>query len=97
MQSSVSYRDLLFIPIVYVQWPMIGRPAWCHIFGEKNVSTLWPNPVVSILGSPVMKSRVKSLATPYSTRNINGSCKGFLFENKLGWSGVVVIEVDWLS
>ena len=23
---------------------MVGRPAWCHILGEKKVSTLSPNP-----------------------------------------------------
>ena len=25
--------------------PTIGRPAWCHILGEKNVSTRSPNPL----------------------------------------------------
>ena len=27
---------LLFAPIVSVQWPMVGCPAWCHILGEKE-------------------------------------------------------------
>ena len=22
-----------------VEWPVVGCPAWCHILGEKNVST----------------------------------------------------------
>ena len=35
VQSSVSCRDFLFIPIVSVQWPKVGRPAWCHILSEK--------------------------------------------------------------
>ena len=39
VQSSVSCCDFLFIPIVSVQWPMVGRQAWCHILIEKNVST----------------------------------------------------------
>ena len=35
---------LLFVSIVSVEWPVVGRPAWCHIHGEKKVSTLSPNP-----------------------------------------------------
>ena len=31
---------MIFMPIVFVQWPVVGRPAWCHILGEKKVSTL---------------------------------------------------------
>ena len=44
VQSSVTCCDFLFIPIVSVQWPMVGRQAWCHILSEKNVSTRSPNP-----------------------------------------------------
>ena len=43
VQSSVTCCDFLFIPIVSVQWPMVGRQAWCHILSEKNVSTRSPN------------------------------------------------------
>ena len=35
VQSSVSCCNFLFISIVSVQWPMVGRPAWCHILSEK--------------------------------------------------------------
>ena len=35
---------LLFASIVSIEWPVVGRPAWCHIPGEKKVSTLSPNP-----------------------------------------------------
>ena len=38
---------LLFASIVSVEWPVVGRPAWCHILGEKKVSTLSPNPIYS--------------------------------------------------
>ena len=44
VQSSVSCCDFLFIPIVSVQWPMVGRIVRCHILSEKNVSTRSPNP-----------------------------------------------------
>ena len=37
---TVSWGDVTFIPIVSVEWPVVGRPAWCHILGEKKVSTL---------------------------------------------------------
>ena len=37
---------LLFASIVSVEWPVVGRPAWCHILGEKKVSTLSPNPLM---------------------------------------------------
>ena len=36
---------LLFASIVSVEWPVVGRPEWCHIVGEKKVSTLSPNPL----------------------------------------------------
>ena len=39
VQSSVTCCDFHFIPIVSIQWPMVGRQAWCHILSEKNVST----------------------------------------------------------
>ncbi len=42
------------MPIVLVQWPVVGRPAWCHILAEKKVSTLSPNPFANL---PV--SRIK--------------------------------------
>ena len=32
--------------MVSVEWPVVGRPAWCHILSEKNVSTRSPNPDV---------------------------------------------------
>ena len=26
--------------VIQTVWPVVGRPAWCHIVGEKKVSTL---------------------------------------------------------
>ena len=33
---SVSWGDVVNSPIVSVEWPVVGRPAWCHILGEKK-------------------------------------------------------------
>ena len=47
VQSSVSCCNFLFISIVSVQWPMVGRPAWCHILSEKMFRLFHRTPLIS--------------------------------------------------
>ena len=48
MRMEMLHCCILFIPIVSVQWPMVGHLAWWHIPGEKSIDLFsevsWPNP-----------------------------------------------------
>ena len=34
-----SWGEVIFILIVNLQWPVVGRPALCHILGEKSIDS----------------------------------------------------------
>ena len=68
VQSSVTCCDFLFIPIVSIQWPMVGRQAWCHILREKmfrlvHTYSARQLPLSTITQiSPPMANEVKGIA-----------------------------------
>ena len=42
--GPVSQHFILKILDMSREWAVVGRPAWCHILGEKKVSTRSPYP-----------------------------------------------------
>ena len=45
---AVSSGDVVNSPIVSVEWPVVGRPAWCHILGEKMFRLFHQTPILAI-------------------------------------------------